>query len=150
MSSYILLSRRAASGTGGGEGNSTQFVPVGLTQIDADSTGLVSLNPVHQSFTLPAGTYRAHLVSVFGGSLQFVASRLQLYAGAAGLDSTNGYVNTAADVATHILGRFTLLADTELQLARYVFAAQGVSDLGAPVSIAGRQEVYDFAEFWRE
>lgn len=144
---YIRIADVKPSGTTPGSSAAAAWQTRNLNteQFDTANLAVVAANQI----TLKAGTYYAHILITMGRS-GIQRGRLQNITAGSTLLLSSSMLPYSSDNSSPMLvtGRFTIAVDSVLEVQHYTTTAI-TAGLGAPTSIAGVDEVYTVAEFWR-
>ena len=148
---YILIRDRKDAGVEGGTFTQDAWRTRDLTQEVSDTGNHASL--ASNKITLAAGTYEANIIVPVGGGEGTQTYHKAILWDTAGdgsmiLESNSGYTywgNTPAQ----IVGRFTLGAQSELEVRHYCTVTKATYGFGKAANIAGTNEVYTIVELRR-
>jgi hypothetical protein len=101
------------------------------------------------TITLPAGTYETD-ISVPAYVAGYTRAFLRVSGGGAlVLNGDNGYGASNVTNTLRIRGRFTRAATTTLEVAQYCSTSNASLGLGVAANLAGFNEIYTEAMFWK-
>lgn len=101
--------------------------------------------------TLPAGTYEIAARAPARGVDNHKAWLYDTTGTATLVEGSSARTDSAAATTTdsHVVGRFTLTAESDLELRHRCTASEATHGLGDPTGLSGRNEVYAEVRIWR-
>jgi hypothetical protein len=144
---YVLVRDKKAQNTNGGTHTQGDWRTRDLNEEVVDTGNICTLSS--NQVTLPAGTYRCHIVvPSWNSSGGRMAARLRNVTSSATLITGTAAYAGGLTVYIFIDGRFTLSVSTTLEVQHYTDTTQADTGFGLACNIT--DEIYTTAEFWKE
>lgn len=146
---YVLVRDVKSNGTNGGGFTSGAWQTRTLNTISSDTAGISSLSS--NQLTLPAGTYRCHIVAP-GYSVNDHVVRLRNITDSVTIaEGITGRSNSSSVIDKSILSyKFTISKSTVFEVQHQCETTNATDGFGRASNFVTDNEIYTVAEFWKE